>query len=65
MERIKSPDELELFRKSILERKDSNKPCITVCASTGCRAFGADKITQAFKRELEEKGLENSICLAR
>ena len=61
MEKINGQNELNLFRKSVLDKRNLTKPCIMVCASTGCRAFGAQKIIQAFRDELEKRGLEKIV----
>ena len=51
LNRLSSPEELERLRKSIIERRDANKPLITICASSGCHALGSGKIIAAFKQE--------------
>jgi len=59
--RIKSIDELEGLRKSILMKRDPDKKCITVCAGTGCRASGSEVVITAFKEEIKKKGLEDEL----
>ena len=44
MPRINSPDELEQVREEILSRRDPSKPCISICAGTGCLASGASEV---------------------
>jgi len=44
MPRINSPSELEEIRKEIQAKRDPNKPCIAMCAGTGCLALGARKV---------------------
>ena len=61
MNKFRSSKELEDFRKSILNKKNPNKPTIIVCASTGCLAFGSEKIIETFNEELKERGLEKDI----
>ena len=58
MPRIKSPDELEQVRVEILSRRDPSKPCVSICAGTGCLAFGAAEVIAAFKAEIEKQGLD-------
>ena len=61
MPRINSPTELEELRKDILSKRDPNKPCIAICAGTGCLALGCDKVISAFKQEVKKQGLEVDI----
>jgi NADH:ubiquinone oxidoreductase subunit F (NADH-binding)/(2Fe-2S) ferredoxin/Pyruvate/2-oxoacid:ferredoxin oxidoreductase delta subunit len=61
MPRINSPAELEEFRKSIISKRDPNKPCIAVCTGTGCLALGAAKVVVALKNEIKTHGLETKV----
>ena len=63
MSRLNSPGELEKLRKSILDNRDSEKPCITICAGTGCNAYGGGKIVAAFKQEIMRRDLGSKIDL--
>jgi len=61
MPRIKSPVELEGFRKEILSGGDPKKPCIAVCTGTGCLALGATGVVTALKQEIKKKGLNTEV----
>ena len=61
MNKIKSPKDLESLRKSILKQRDPKKPCITVCAGTGCCASGSEEVITAFKNEIKSKKLSNKV----
>ncbi|MGI5876598.1 MAG: NADH-ubiquinone oxidoreductase-F iron-sulfur binding region domain-containing protein [Dethiobacteria bacterium] len=61
MARIKSVEELEGVRQEILSRKEPGKPCISVCAGTGCLASGAGEVIAAFKAEIEKQGLDTVV----
>jgi NADH-quinone oxidoreductase subunit F len=61
MPRINSPDELEKVRQEIMSRRDSGKPCISICAGAGCLASGASEVIAAFKAELEKQGLSADV----
>ena len=61
MPRINSPAELEKFRKDILSKRDPDKPCIAVCAGTGCLASAQRNVVAAFKEEIEKQGLESEV----
>ena len=65
MKRLKSATELERFRREILAARDPNKPCVTICSGTGCHAYGCEKVSQAFVRELKSRGLQGKVDLRR
>ena len=49
MAKLKSLGELEALRKSIINKRDPNKACITICNGTGCQAYGCKSVTAAFQ----------------
>ena len=61
MPRIDSPDELQKAREQILSRTDPDRPCISVCAGTGCLASGAGEVIAAFQEEIEKQGLKADV----
>ena len=61
MPKTNSPTELEDLRREILSKRDSNKPCIAICAGTGCLALGAQRVIDAFKEEVKKQGLEANV----
>ena len=61
MPRIKTPAELEEFRKAILSKRDPKRPCIAVCTGTGCLALGAARVVTAFKEEIKKKALGTRV----
>jgi (2Fe-2S) ferredoxin len=65
MPRINSALELERLREEIREKRDPNKPLITLCSGTACLAYGSKSVSEAFERELKEQGLEDEIQLKR
>ena len=60
-QRIKSPDDLARLREQLQSRRAADKPCITVCAGTGCQAFGCMAIIGAFREELENRDLSDRV----
>jgi len=60
---LTSPTELRTLRQSLQRSKDGNRPCITLCAGTGCQAIGASEVVEEFKREIKERHLEEKIDL--
>ena len=63
MDRLISPDELEAIRDLIIKSRDPNKPCLAICGGTGCLALGGAKVITAFKRELQDQGLDTKVDL--
>ena len=61
MAKIKSLGELETLRKSIIGKRDPNKTVITICGGTGCRAYGAEKLIDAFQQEIEKQNLKEKV----
>jgi (2Fe-2S) ferredoxin len=58
MPALKSRADLQGFRQAILSARDPARPCIAVCAGTGCLALGCKKVIAAFKDEVHKQGLE-------
>ncbi|MDI6895632.1 MAG: NADH-quinone oxidoreductase subunit NuoF [Bacillota bacterium] len=63
MAKLMSPGDLEAFRQDILARRDPARPCVTVCAGTGCLAVGAAQVVSAFAEELRRRGLDQAVDL--
>lgn len=61
MRKIRTHQELEVLRDSILKTIDPKKPCVRVCVGTGCRARGSLDVLQSFKDEVEKQGMENRV----
>jgi NADH-quinone oxidoreductase subunit F len=53
--------ELEKIREEISESRKKRKTCITICGGTGCHAYGCLKVAQAFKDEIKNQGLQDSV----
>jgi len=61
MPRINSATELQALRKGLLSKRDPNKPCVAVCAGTGCLGPGSDNVISAFEREVEKHALKGKV----
>jgi NADH-quinone oxidoreductase subunit F len=61
MSKLNSAQELENLRKSIVSRRDVNRPCIAICAGTGCLAYGCLDLVAVFRNEVEKRGLQDKI----
>jgi NADH-quinone oxidoreductase subunit F len=59
--RITNPDDLAKLRAALVRQRDPNKLCVTVCSGTGCQASGCQAITDAFRAELEARGLTGQV----
>jgi len=59
--RIKSISDLRKLRQSLRKSRDGNRPCITVCAGTGCLATGASEVVERFRQEIINRHLEEKI----
>jgi NADH-quinone oxidoreductase subunit F len=60
MQKLKSPHEIKEERLC-LEAFETTRPCISVCAGSGCNASGAQNVLQALHRELDKRGLAGTI----
>jgi NADH-quinone oxidoreductase subunit F len=61
LSRLNSSGELEAKREAIKKERDPDKPCITICAGTGCHAYGCEKVASAFREEVKRQGLEVEV----
>lgn len=59
--KIKSTQELETLRSSIVEEKDPNKLCIAICSGTGCLAYGCLNLIAALRNEIQLHKLEAKV----
>jgi NADH-quinone oxidoreductase subunit F len=63
MDKLTSSAQLESLRKEILKKRDSNLPCISICVGTGCQAYGCNQLSEGFKREIEQRKLQNRVTI--
>jgi len=61
MKKIRTLQELEALRNSLLQQRDPTKPCVRVCLGTGCRARGSVDVVEAFKDEVKRQSLEFKV----
>lgn len=61
MNKLKSLEDLESLRQSIINQRSPDRLCFTVCNGTGCQAYGCIKVTKAFKDQLKAQGLESKV----
>ncbi len=63
MARLQSAEELQRLAAEVARRRDPSKPCVTVCAGTGCSVSGAVEVVGAFREAIEEDGLQDKVDL--
>jgi len=63
MKKLKSPQDLAARQEELRSRRDPNAPCITICAGTGCLAYGTQKIIDRFREELASQKLTDTVQL--
>jgi len=61
MARINFPGELDELRKSILSKRDPNKPCITLCSGSACHASGSREVAARIEEEITQQGLRDEV----
>jgi NADH-quinone oxidoreductase subunit F len=61
MQRLASVQGLEQYRQALVQQRDTQKSTVNVCMGTGCSAMGAEQVFEAFKKELSDRGLTETI----
>jgi len=59
--RLTSISALQDLRETLRKSKDGSKPCITICAGTGCQACGASEVVEGFRREIRDRNLTGKV----
>lgn len=44
-----------------LELRGQNKYCVSVCGGTGCHAYHCEQVSEAFQKEVKQRGIEELI----
>ncbi|UNC91376.1 NADH-quinone oxidoreductase subunit NuoF [Candidatus Contubernalis alkalaceticus] len=63
MNRLTSVTDLERLQRELVSQNSPEKPTITVCQGTGCKAYASGKIHKAFEKELASRGLTQKVSL--
>jgi NADH-quinone oxidoreductase subunit F len=61
VQRIQSPSDLVRLREALDTQRDPERPCITICAGTGCQAYGVSRVIEAFEEEVAKRGLIDQV----
>ena len=59
--RLQSAEDLEAYRQGLCGGIDPDRTVITVCGGTGCRANGSMELAEALSKELNAKGLDDTV----
>ncbi len=65
MSRLTSMEDLEKLRKKIIFQRNAKPVSVTICTGTGCRAYGAEKVADAFDQEIEKQGIGHRVAVRR
>lgn len=63
MTKINTLKKLETLRNKILNDRKKYRATLVICGGTGCRASRSGDVIDAIKKELDNRGLNESICL--
>jgi NADH-quinone oxidoreductase subunit F len=63
MRRIKDIADLEAARDEIVSSRDPDAPAVAVCCGTGCIACGGRAVADAFRTEIDARGLGERVRL--
>lgn len=62
MAKIKNASELLSYKEALQKKtKEEDKKVVAVCCGTGCNAYGAEKVVEAFKTELDKQGMTDKV----
>ena len=61
MPRLQSVEQLEEFRQECQKGRDPNRPCVTICAGSGCTAAGAQDVLKSLRQEVARRGLQDKV----
>jgi NADH-quinone oxidoreductase subunit F len=61
MSRLDSQKALESLRKKLQKQRDPKGPVISLCAGSGCGAYGTDEVKDALDKEISQNGLKGKV----
>ncbi len=61
MSRLESPKALESYKKKLQKQRDPKRPVISLCAGSGCGAYGTDEVKDALDKEISQNGLKGKV----
>jgi NADH-quinone oxidoreductase subunit F len=63
MAKFQKPKELSTYREKLLSQRNPQQKIIAVCAGTGCCAYGAKKLVDAFHHAVAERKLDGEVMV--
>jgi len=63
MTTVRTPEELESLRQRLVDGRDPNQRCLSVCGGTGCRALGSESVFEALESEVANQGIGDRVML--
>jgi len=61
MSRLESQKALESLRKKLQKQRDPKRPVISLCAGSGCGAYGTEEVKDALDKEISQNGLKGKV----
>ncbi|NIM90996.1 MAG: NADH-quinone oxidoreductase subunit NuoF [Candidatus Aminicenantes bacterium] len=61
--RIADESGLKELKNSVLQERDSLRPCITICGGTGCHGYACEKVIAAVENEIERQNLKDKVSM--
>ena len=59
--KLKTAKALASLQQKLAKDRQADKPRVSVCNGTACRPYGSNPVAEAFKAELEKKGLSGQV----
>jgi NADH-quinone oxidoreductase subunit F len=63
--RLTSHAALDRWRSTLRAARAAETATLSICAGSGCRALGADRLIRAFERVISDRGLEDRVRIQR
>ena len=61
MNRLESQKDLESYREQLQKQRDPNRPVVSLCAGSGCGAYGTAEVKEALENEISQNGLKGKV----
>jgi len=61
MSRLESQKALETYRKKLQKQRDPKRSVISLCAGSGCGAYGTEDVKDALVKEVSQNGLKGKV----
>ena len=65
MPKLRTLQDLQQVKSKALRQRREKKTWVTVCTGTGCCAYGAEGLADSFEKEIEKRGLSDSVGVRR